>query len=190
MEENLGGQNVVSTPETPMDDVTTDNGVDKPVVEQPVEDVNNTTPITYTKEQVIDMMKRRVDRSHNAFFKRYGVLNLEELDALFEKSNQFDNMNAEYGGMKLKLDEANRTISFLQNNVNPDKYDDIIAYFKGTNTEFSNDALIQALTTHPEWLKPSNVPATTTIESLGHEASVKPQQSEKELASKLFGVKL
>ena len=38
----------------------------------------------YTKEEVVDLMKRRVERSHRAFFDRYGVKNLQELDNLFE----------------------------------------------------------------------------------------------------------
>ena len=37
----------------------------------------------FTKEQVSTLMKRRVERSHQAFFDRYGVKNLQELDELF-----------------------------------------------------------------------------------------------------------
>jgi len=39
----------------------------------------------YTKEEVKDLMRRRVERSHQAFFHRYNVENLQELDDLFEK---------------------------------------------------------------------------------------------------------
>lgn len=37
----------------------------------------------FTKDQVSNLMKRRVERSHQAFFDRYGVKNLQELDDLF-----------------------------------------------------------------------------------------------------------
>ena len=37
----------------------------------------------YTKEEVVNLMKKRVERSHQAFFKRYGVTNLKELDEVF-----------------------------------------------------------------------------------------------------------
>ena len=37
----------------------------------------------FTKEQVSTLMKRSVERSHQAFFDRYGVKNLQELDELF-----------------------------------------------------------------------------------------------------------
>ena len=48
---------------------------------------------TFTREEVSQLMKRRVERSHKAFFDRYGVKNLQELDNLFEiaKSYMEDN---------------------------------------------------------------------------------------------------
>lgn len=38
----------------------------------------------YTKEQVVDMMKRRVQRTHSAFFSRYGVEDLKALDEIVD----------------------------------------------------------------------------------------------------------
>lgn len=143
--------------------------------------------MTYNKQQVIDMMKRRVERSHNAFFKRYGVKDLNELDNLF---NEGKSIKDEYAKLQLANSELTRTNAFLKNNINPDKYDDIIAYFKGKDLDFSEDALLQAIGTHPEWLKPSTIPNTTTIESLGSEAHINPSVDESEIASKLLGVKL
>jgi hypothetical protein len=142
--------------------------------------------ITYNKQQVIDMMKRRVARSHNAFFQRYGVKDLNELDNLF---NEGKSIKDEYAKLQLANSELTRTNAFLKNNVNPDKYDDIIAYFKGKGLDFSEDALLQAIGTHPEWLKPSTIPNTTTIQSLGAEAHINPSVDESEIAAKLLGVK-
>lgn len=154
----------------------------------PVENVETTEPIkTYTKEQVIDMMKRRVNRSHNAFFKRYGVENLEGLDALFENSKKFNSMNDEFGKLQLKNSELMRENVFLRNNIDPSRYDDIIAYFKGNNLEFSEEELIKTLPTHNEWLKQSA--PVTTISSLGSEAHTMPKIDEADLAGKLLGVK-
>ena len=42
------------------------------------------TATLYTKEQVLDMMKKRVQRTHNAFFSRYGVKDLMELDEIVD----------------------------------------------------------------------------------------------------------
>jgi len=143
----------------------------------------------YTKQQVIDMMKRRVNRSHNAFFTRYGVKDLKELDGLFENSQKFNSMNDEFGRIQLRNSELMRENAFLRNNIDPSRYDDIIAYFKGNNIEFSEDELLKALPTHNEWLKQA-APAMTTIKSLGSEAHTLPKADESELASRLLGVKL
>ena len=145
---------------------------------------------TYTKEQVIEMMKKRVNRSHNAFFKRYGVEDLKGLDDLFEKSKQYGSMNDEFGKIQLRNSELMRENAFLRNNINPDRYNDIIAYFKGNDIEFSEDELLKALPTHNEWLKKSDPAPTTTIKSLGSEAHTLPKADESELASRLLGVKL
>ena len=78
--------------------------------------------------------------------------------------------------------------SFLKNNVNPDRYDDIRTYFKGKGLDFSNESLLEAIKTHPEWINPSNA---TTIKSLGLEEHKKaPDVSEKQIASKFLGVDL
>ena len=143
---------------------------------------------TYTKNQVIDMMKRRVGRSHNAFFKRYGVVDLKGLDELFENSKKFNSMNDEFGRLQLRNSELMRENAFLRNNINPDKYDDIVAYFKGNNLEFSEEELLKALPTHNEWLK-QTAPAMTTIKSLGSEAHTLPKADEADIAGKLLGVK-
>lgn len=169
------------------------------VSETPVNEVGskvdaegNTTPTpkTYTKEQVQDLMRKRVARSHNSFFTRYGVKDLKGLDDLFEKSNKFQQMQDEYGAIQLKNSDLVRENAFLRNDIEPTKYDDIIAHFKGLNVDFSEDALLEAIKTHPEWLKQRIVEQPkTTIQSMGLESHNNPTVDEKELAFKLLGVK-
>lgn len=163
----------------------------EPPVQQTEPPVNTPTDVlekTFTKNQVVEMMKKRISRSHSAFFKRYGVENLDALDSLFENAHKFNEMNGEFGKIQLRNSELVRENSFLRNNINPDKYADIIAHFKGNGVEFSEEELIKALTNHPEWLKPT-VPATT-IKTLGSETHTLPTPNEAEKASKLLGVKL
>jgi len=165
-----GGEQVVDTPTTTMaegDAATQD--------QQPKEKL-------YSKAEVQDLMKRRVERSHNAFFKRYGVENLNGLDELMSKSRTFGD---DYLSMKELNNNLTRENAFLRNNINPDKYDDIIAYFKGNNIEFAEEQLIEALKTHPEWLK-----QTTTIQTMGREFQAQDLPSDRDRASKILGVKL
>jgi len=181
MDENLqtqigGNEQPVETPTTPEAEVTAQD--------QPKERL-------YSKAEVQDLMRRRVERSHNAFFKRYGVENLKGLDELMNKSKQFSDMETEYGAIQLRNSELARENAFLKNNINPDKYEDIITHFKGAGIDFSEEQLLEALKTHPEWLKqieqkPTN---TTTITKLGSEAHQPDAPSDLERASKLLGVK-
>ena len=143
---------------------------------------------TYTKAEVQDLMRRRVDRSHKAFFTRYGVENLNGLDDLMRKSQKFGD---DYAAMQLKNSDLVRENAFLKNNIRPDKYEDIVTYFKGANIEFSEEQLIEALKTHHEWLKvqEDKKPPTTTITKMGSEAHAHSTPSEKERAEKLLGVR-
>ncbi len=176
-------ENAVTATETPTETVATEQTTETtPSVDNEVAPERR-----YTKNEVIDMMKRRVGRSHNAFFKRYGVTDLKGLDELFENSKKFSSMNDEFGKIQLKNSELMRENAFLRNNINPDKYNDIIAYFKGNNVEFSEDELLKALPTHNEWLKQSA--PVTTISTLGSEAHTMPVQDEAARAAKLLGVK-
>lgn len=184
-------ENQVSTAETQTEDVTTtESESNQTPINSETQETTSTKPErTWTKAQIVEMMKKRVARSHNAFFKRYGVQDLKGLDELFEKSKQFGSMNDEFGKIQLKNSELMRENAFLRNNINPDRYNDVIAYFKGNNIDFSEEELIKALPTHNEWLKVNPVPATTTIKSLGSEAHTMPQVDEQAKAAKLLGVK-
>lgn len=166
--------NPVETPTTPETEQ---------VIENPAQQEK-----TYTKEQVERLMKRRVERSHKAFFTRYGVDNLEGLDAAFKQN---DTMKTDYEALKTQNAELARKVAFLENNVNPEKYEDVIAHFKGTGIEFSEEQLVELLKTHPEWLKQPEEPVKQIpIKKLGSEAHGKPRVDEKEKASQLLGVKL
>lgn len=176
--------NNVPTAETTTETVETA----APATETPVTEAPVAPERTWTKDQIVEMMKKRVARSHNAFFKRYGVQDLKSLDELFEKSKKYGEMDSEFGKIQLRNSELMRENAFLRNNINPDKYNDIIAYFKGTDTEFSEEELLKALPTHQEWLKQA-APATT-IKSLGSEAHTLPKVDEAERAGRLLGVKL
>lgn len=185
MDESLnqvGNENVVTTATPSVEGQT-------PALNEPKERM-------YSKAEVQELMKRRVSRSHNAFFKRYGATDLNGMDELFNQSKKFGNdyakiqsdygeLNNRYNELSVKNSELQRELSFIKNNVNPEKYEDIIAYFKGTNAELNEENLINALKTHPEWLN-----KTTTIQKLGQEFSDVASPSERELASRYLGVKV
>lgn len=183
-EDEMPVNQAVSTADTQTESISNEG-----VASVPTEpDVRQPEERRYTKQEVIDMMKKRVARSHSAFFKRYGVEDLKGLDGLFENSKKYSQMNDEFGKIQLRNSELTRENSFLRNNINPDKYNDIIAYFKGNDIEFSEEELLKALPNHQEWLKQVVAPQTT-IKSLGSEAHTLPQEDESARAARLLGVK-
>ena len=174
-----------------MEEPQTLNEVGKQPVETtptPVAEGNAASDRTYTKAEVQDLMKRRVERSHKAFFNRYGVEDLKGLDDLMHKSKSFSDMESEYGAIQLRNSELARENAFLKNNINPEKYNDIITFFKGSGIDFSEEQLLEALKTHPEWLKVQ--PQVTTIQKLGNEFHREDTLSDKDRAEKLLGVRL
>lgn len=142
----------------------------------------------YTKAEVQQLMRKRVERSHQAFFNRYGVKDLDELDALHDERSRLKN---EFTSMQLKNSELAKSNAFLKLNINPERYEDINTYYKGTGTEFSEDNLVEVLKTHPEWVRQPEIvpPPQTTINSFGSEAHVESPIDESTIAGNLLGVK-
>ena len=179
LEEQAG---VTPATETPVDNpvTATETGTDTQPEGQPER--------MYNKQQIIDMMRRRVERSHNAFFKRYGVTNLKELDDKFSYVKKYDDLNSQFAPLEAKNAELIRENAFLRNNIEPSRYDDIIAYFKGHDLEFTEEALLEAVKTHPEWLRPSTTPTpTTTMKSFGAEQQQARQETEDEKFNRIYG---
>jgi len=167
-----------------------------PTQEQPAEQVSTpqvqqvTQPEqkerTYTKQEVVDMMKRRINRSHQAFFNRYKVKDLAEMDAAFGKISEYEKQIADLGVTNAGLIKNN---AYLTHNINPERYSDIEAYFKGKDLKIDSDTLAQEVATHPEWLKvvQQEVPKTT-IQAISPERSHNIAESEDEKMKRIFGV--
>ena len=79
---------------------------------------------TFTRDEVTQILKRRLDRYQNNVYKKYGVENSEALDSLFEKAKSYDDIVKE-------RDEALETVACMRNNINQDKIDDL--YFGISN---------------------------------------------------------
>lgn len=145
---------------------------------------------SFTQEQVNEIINKRLERDRLSIYKRYGVENKDGLDGLIQKANAYSQMDEAFSGLEKERDELREKLLFMENNINPDRYEDIRAYFKGKGLNFDSSNLLNEITTHQEWLK--QVPKQTTISSVGTNAGqvANTEESEKELASKLFGIKL
>jgi len=156
-------------------------------------------PQTFTKERVNELMQRRVERSHQAFFNRYGVKDLKGLDELFDNAGRVDGLNqkieelikgnddlqARYDDLTNQNRELTKKYAFTSRNVRPELYGDIEAYFKGKGLDINETTLNEELKTHLDWLaKPGSVVP------LGNESHPATEASEREMAGKLLGVEL
>lgn len=145
---------------------------------------------SFNQQQVNDMIRERLERDRASFYKRYGVEDRNGLDNLIGKANSYEIMDERYNNALNENYQLKEKLAFMENNINPDKYDDIRAYFKGKGLEFNNDSLASELQTHQEWLNVAKEEApTTVIKTLGNDNGHKnPIKDEKAEALKLFGL--
>ena len=156
-------------------------------------------PATFTKERVNELMQRRVERSHQAFFNRYGVKDLNGLDDLFGRAKAYEELNRKIeeltqsgADLQTRYDELanqNRDLAkkyaFTSRNIRPELYSDIETYFKGKGIDITEETLNEELKGHPDWYNKAG-----TVTSIGSEYHGSEPESEREIASRLLGVDL
>ena len=154
---------------------------------------------TFTKDEVNELMKRRVARSHEAFFKRYGVKDLSELDELMgykesyntlkaqndELNQKFNDLDQKYADLDGQHKDLAKQYAYKVGNINNSKIADIETYFKGKGLDINEETLREELKTHPDWIN-----QVSTIEHVGVEGNEPPATDEAVLASQIFGVDL
>lgn len=148
------------------------------------------TPKTFTQEQVNEMVKARLDRDRKSLFKRYGVNDKSGLDDLIGKAQSYSVMEERYNAIQDEVNSLRESNAFLKNNVNPERYDDVRAHFKGKGLPFTEENLKNEIATHSEWITKTGEEATpkTTINVLGREQHQHSEENEKDKAMKLFGL--
>lgn len=163
------------------------------------------SPKTFTQEQVNEMMKKRLERSHNSFFERYGVKDLNELDELFAKAKDSEDLNAKLSQVTQEKEELsakfnelttqneqlssqfkdlNKNYAFNSLKINPKLVNDIEMYFKGKGLEINSDTLGEELKTHEHW----KVNENPVVAPIGNEQTPPVTDDGKAMASKFFGV--
>lgn len=139
---------------------------------------------TFTQNEVNDIVRGRLEK----LYSNYGVTNSQELDELVNKAKGYDEMLGKYGDLENANQSLTQRLSFVNNNINPDREDDILAYFKGKELSFNDETLKGLLETHPEWVnKP--IQDKTTLQIMGNQAVIeKPKVNEEDEVAKMFGL--
>lgn len=146
---------------------------------------------TFTRDEVTRIVKARQDRFSNGLCKKYGVGSIKELDDLYNKHKDYDDIVTERDGLKKSHSEMSEKLAFLSNGIDPAREDDVRTYFKGKGLQFDEAILKEHLQSHPEWVK-ANAPVkpTTTVQKIGVQKSAPKPETELQMAEKLYGMKL
>lgn len=137
-----------------------------------------------SQSEVNDFVAKRVNETKNSFFKRYGVSNRDELDDLIGKCQSYDEMKERYDNLNNENTSLRQELTFIKNNIEPSRVDDIKIYFKGKELELNEENLLKELETHNEWVKKN-----ASVEPLGVEHIEKNKvESEQERIKRIFGI--
>lgn len=149
---------------------------------------NEVESTSFTQEQVNGIVRDRLNR----IYERYGVKDSKELDNLIGKTQAYDVMKKRITRYREQLNGLNEEMAFMKNDIEPTRYDDVRAYFKGKGIKFNIEALANELANHPEWkrvIEKSNN-KVTTINAISPDRNIaKTSTNEKDEVAKLFGFK-
>lgn len=158
-------------------------------VEAETEEAETEQAVSFTQEQVNEIVKDRLERQKNKFYSKYGVEDKKGFDDLIGKGQAYETLIKELAETRKNNGNLTQELAFLRNNINPNKYEDIKTFFKGEGKDFSEEELIELLKDRPEWLNEvKKEEPTTTIAKLGVENKPKLAETEDEKIKRLFGV--
>lgn len=172
---------VTSTTTETTDPVTTEVSEEQNQESNTVEENNPTPDRTFTRDEVTTIVKKRTERAINKILEKFGIENKDKIQDYLDSYNKslqdLEELKGKYGAL-------NREHLYLKNNILPEKYGDLDKEFTDGLTE---EKLLEVLKNHPEFIKPKVV----IPEKLGASAEGdRREMTEKEMAEKLFNVKL
>lgn len=141
----------------------------------------------FTQEQVNDIVRDRLKKADAKFLGKYGLDNVEALDAIVEKGKGYDEIKAQMDLISNENKGLKEQITLTKNNIIPSKQDDVLTYFRGKGMELNDENLAKMLESHPEWL-PNKTPTTTIVEMGAEGTKANPSISEEDEALKMFGL--
>ena len=184
----LDGENVVTSTTTETEGNTTPEETEQTTTSSDVQETNPTPDITFTRDEVTTIVKKRTERAINRILEKFGIESKDKIQEYLDSHNKslqdLEELTGRYNELDNQYKSLNREHLYLKNNIIPEKYGDLDKEFVDGLTE---EKLLEVLKNHPEFVKPKVI----VPEKLGAASEGgKQEMSEKELAEKLFGVKL
>jgi hypothetical protein len=159
-----------TTAENPVKETTTLTGSEQTDAANPVakdegtaKEGGETKPKvrTFTQEEVNQLVQDRLGKVYS----KYGMKDADELDEAIGRSQSYEVTKERYESAVTEIADLKAQLAFLQNGIDPARYDDVKAYFKGKGLSIDTDSLKSEASTHLEWAMKK--PETTTVAPLG-----------------------
>jgi len=138
---------------------------------------------TFTKDEVNEIIRKRLARYEEGVPKKYGAETLEQLQDFIEKGKGYDELKLAHDNTVVEMEALQEKLLFIENNIDVKRYDDVKAYFKGKELSLTPENLKAELTTHPEWL------AQRSVQTIGGQRQQAPVKDERKAAFELFGIR-
>lgn len=138
---------------------------------------------TFTEQELNEIVRNRLIRQKNRLHQQLGVENDEAIAELIEKVKKADELQSIVDSLQNENTLFKEQLTFIENNIDTKRYDDVKAYFKGKELTLTPETLKAELITHPEWI------AQKSVQTIGGQRQPAPVKDERKTAMELFGIK-
>jgi hypothetical protein len=104
---------------------------------------------SFTQDEVNSLITERLSKTYS----KYGFSKAEELDEAIGKSQSYSVMKDRYDSIIGEVNSLKAENALLKNGIDPQRYDDVKAYFAGKQIALDSEGLAKEVATHPEWVK-------------------------------------
>lgn len=186
------GGTMLETPPTETEtevEVITETTVEETELEPTIEETeleptNEDSDVkTFTEQEMNEIVRNRLSRQKNRLHQQLGVENDDEITALIEKVKKADELQSIVESLQNENTLYKEQLTFIENNIDVKRYDDVKAYFKGKELSLTSENLKAELKTHPEWL------AQRSVQTIGGQRQQAPVKDERKAALELFGIR-
>lgn len=161
-------------------EVITETEVEETELEPTIE---NSDVKTFTEQELNEIVRNRLIRQKNRLHQQLGVENDEAIAELIEKVKKADELQSIVDSLQNENTLYKEQLTFIENNIDIKRYDDVRAYFKGKELSLTPENLKAELITHPEWV------AQKSVQTIGGQRQPAPVKDERKAAMELFGIR-
>jgi len=163
---------------------TTTTETNEEIAEVQEEQKQEEKPITFTQNEVNEIVRNRLERERSSIYKKCNVNNKEELEQYFENVKDYDEVKTNYENAQNKSKELAKELAFIKNDIDFSKKEEIEKYFAEKDIEIDEKSLLEALKDHQNWKN-----NTVKIKEISAQRGRKEATDEKSEVAKLFGLR-